>query len=249
MDQTAKLLDTLKFYLKSREITYLKLAQRLKLSESSIKRLFSEKTLSLKRLERILHILDLDFYELVRMSRRKNPDADQPLTVEQEKALSGNSRMLVFFYLLTQQWMVEKITDEFHIETVEATEFLLELDRLRLIDLHPHNRVRTLVSRTQLWNRDSPFMKINKESLQNEFLSHPFKGTDERFIFSLAQLSEDSVRILLREIDRLLRRFKETADSDADPSNDGKMENGLMIAFRPWVCSVLENLRRKQTIS
>ena len=44
MDQTAKLLDTLKAYLKSRDITYRNLAQRLKLSESSIKRVFSEKT-------------------------------------------------------------------------------------------------------------------------------------------------------------------------------------------------------------
>ena len=43
MDQTAKLLDTLKAYLKSRDITYRNLAQRLKLSESSIKRVFSEK--------------------------------------------------------------------------------------------------------------------------------------------------------------------------------------------------------------
>ena len=56
MDQTAKLLDTLKAYLKSRDITYRNLAQRLKLSESSIKRVFSEKTLSLKRLERILPV-------------------------------------------------------------------------------------------------------------------------------------------------------------------------------------------------
>ena len=186
MDQTAKLLDALKSYLKSRKITYLKLAQRLKLSESSIKRLFPEKTLSLKRLERILHILDLDFYDLVRMSRRQNRDSDQPLTVEQEKALSKNPRMLVFFYLLIQQWTVEKITDEFSIDKVEATEYLLELDRLRLIELHPHNRVRTLVNRNQLWTRDSPFMKINQESLQSEFLSHPFKGNNERFIFSFA---------------------------------------------------------------
>ncbi len=43
MDQTAKLLDTLKAYLKSRDITYRNLAQRLRLSESSIKRVFSEK--------------------------------------------------------------------------------------------------------------------------------------------------------------------------------------------------------------
>ena len=47
MDQTAKLLDTLKAYLKSRDITYRNLAQRLKLSESSIKRVFSEYTLSI----------------------------------------------------------------------------------------------------------------------------------------------------------------------------------------------------------
>ena len=43
MDQTAKLLDTLKAYLKSRDITYRNLAQRLKLSESSIKRVFRKK--------------------------------------------------------------------------------------------------------------------------------------------------------------------------------------------------------------
>ena len=109
MDQTAKLLDTLKAYLKSRDITYRNLAQRLKLSESSIKRVFSEKTLSLKRLERILHSLDLDFYDLAHMSRRQDGDSKEALSPEQEESLLENPRMLIFLHLLIQKWKVEEI--------------------------------------------------------------------------------------------------------------------------------------------
>ena len=54
MTQTARLLETLKHYLKIQGITYRILAQRLKLSESSVKRLFSDQSLSLKHLERFV---------------------------------------------------------------------------------------------------------------------------------------------------------------------------------------------------
>ena len=156
MDQTAKLLDTLKAYLKSRDITYRNLAQRLKLSESSIKRVFSEKTLSLKRLERILHSLDLDFYDLANMSRRQDGDSKEALSPEQEESLLENPRMLIFLHLLIQKWKVEEIADSFDFESDEITRILLELDHLRLIDLHPHNQYKVLLNNTQLWNRRGP---------------------------------------------------------------------------------------------
>ena len=175
MDQTAKLLDTLKAYLKSRDITYRNLAQRLRLSESSIKRVFSEKTLSLKRLERILQSLDLDFYDLAHMSRRQDGDSAEALSLEQEESLLQNPRMLIFLHLLIQKWKVEQITKRFDFESHEITNILLELDRLRLIDLHPHNQFKVLISNTQLWNRSSPFMKKYKEMLQNGFLSHDLR--------------------------------------------------------------------------
>jgi len=249
MDQTAKLLDTLKAYLKSRDITYRNLAQRLRLSESSIKRVFSEKTLSLKRLERILQSLDLDFYDLAHMSRRQDGDSAEALSQEQEESLLQNPRMLIFLHLLIQKWKVEQIMKRFDFESHEITNILLELDRLRLIDLHPHNQFKVLISNTQLWNRSSPFMKKYKEMLQNGFLSHDFEEKNERFLFSPCQLSEDSQRILLKEIDRLLRRFKELSEADAGPEQPGLEQAGMVIAFRPWLFPLLENLRRKQTTS
>ena len=111
MDQTAKLLDTLKSYLKSRDITYRNLAQRLRLSESSIKRVFSEKTLSLKRLERILQSLDLDFYDLAHMSRRQDGDSAEALSSQQEERLIKNPKMLIFLHFLIQKWKVEEIRE------------------------------------------------------------------------------------------------------------------------------------------
>ena len=76
MTQTARLLETLKHYLKIQGITYRILAQRLKLSESSVKRLFSDQSLSLKRLEKICSVLGLDLYELVKLSREQQPLVD-----------------------------------------------------------------------------------------------------------------------------------------------------------------------------
>jgi len=245
MDQTAKLLDTLKAYLKSRDITYRNLAQRLRLSESSIKRVFSEKTLSLKRLERILQSLDLDFYDLAHMSRRQDGDSAEALSPQQEERLIQNPKMLIFLHFLIQKWKVEQIRENFDYESHEITNILLELDELRLIDLHPHNQYKVLISNTQLWNRKSPFMKKYKEMLQNGFLSHDFEDKNERFLFSPCQLSEDSQRILLKEIDRLLRRFKELTETDAGPQQPGLEQSGMMIAFRPWLVPLLESLRRK----
>jgi DNA-binding Xre family transcriptional regulator len=249
MDQTAKLLDTLKAYLKSRDITYRNLAQRWRLSESSIKRVKSEKTLSLKRLERILQSLDLDFYDLAHMSRRQDGDSAEALSLEQEESLLQNPRMLIFLHLLIKKWKVEQITKRFDFESHEITNILLELDRLRLIDLHPHNQFKVLINNTQLWNRSSPFMKKYKEMLQNGFLSHDFEEKNERFLFSPCQLSEDSHRILLKEIDRLLRRFKELSEADAGPEQPGLEQGGMVVAFRPWLFPLLESLRRKQTTS
>ena len=153
--------------------------------------------------------------------------------------------MLIFLHFLIQKWNVEEIRENFDYESHEITNILLQLDELRLIDLHPHNQYKVLISNTQLWNRKSPFMKKYKEMLQNGFLSHDFEDKNERFLFSPCQLSEDSQRILLKEIDRLLRRFKELTEADAGPQQSGPQQSGMVVAFRPWLIPLLESLKRK----
>jgi DNA-binding Xre family transcriptional regulator len=84
---TSTLVAALKGALKSRQMTYRDLAKRLKLSEASVKRLFAEESFSLKRVEEICAVLDIDFFELARLARGASTDTDE-MTVKQEETLA-----------------------------------------------------------------------------------------------------------------------------------------------------------------
>ena len=101
--QTAALVEALKKLLKSRGITYRALAASLGLSEPSIKRLFSERTFTLQRLEKMCAVLEVDFFELAKLARGAAASVDE-MTLEQEKALAGDSKLLGVFYLLFNDW-------------------------------------------------------------------------------------------------------------------------------------------------
>ena len=53
MSQTRPLIDTLKQELRKQRITYKQVSEALGLSETSVKRLFSEEAFSIKRLEKV----------------------------------------------------------------------------------------------------------------------------------------------------------------------------------------------------
>ena len=72
---TREIVETLKKVLKARGMTYAELARALKLSTPTVKRLFSERSFTLERLEEILRVLETDFYEVARMSRNGNRGA------------------------------------------------------------------------------------------------------------------------------------------------------------------------------
>ena len=65
MSQIVMLLNTLKREMKAQGLTYARVADRLELSESSIKRIFSDSKLSLDRLEQLSQLVGMDITDLV----------------------------------------------------------------------------------------------------------------------------------------------------------------------------------------
>jgi len=59
MPQAALLVEVVKRSLRERGLTYARVAKGLGLSESSVKRVFSQENLSLDRLEQICALMDL----------------------------------------------------------------------------------------------------------------------------------------------------------------------------------------------
>lgn len=64
MTKASTLIDVLRRELKTRNITYHTLAERISLSESSVKRMFSTKSLTLQRLDEILDAAGISLQDL-----------------------------------------------------------------------------------------------------------------------------------------------------------------------------------------
>lgn len=243
MSQTTQLLNTLKKCLKSKAITYRQLADELKLSEASIKRLFSEKSFSLKRLEEICNVLDLNFYDLAKISVDAETGPSM-LTVEQERVLSENSKLFVFFYLLLNGRKPDSIVTDYKISEKESLQFLLKLDKLKLIELYPGNSVRLLTQKNIVWRKGGPIRAKYENQIKEEFLNAPFDSSEERLRFETGKLSDGSQSVMLKKIDRLFKEYNELTEIDKALPQEKSQNTGLMLTFRPWVFSMLEEYKK-----
>ena len=91
VDETRQIVDALKRVLKTRDLTYESLGRRINLSEASVKRVFAQRTFTLKRLEQICRALDMSMADLVRAVDRKDYRTTT-LSLEQEAALADYQR-------------------------------------------------------------------------------------------------------------------------------------------------------------
>src|SRR5687768_10733054 len=107
MNETKRMIETLKRCLRSRGMTYRSLGRSLGLSESSVKRLFAHESFTLNRLERICSALDMTVADLVRMTSGTPTTEPYSLTLEQERVLASDSSLLACFYLLLNGRSVE----------------------------------------------------------------------------------------------------------------------------------------------
>jgi DNA-binding Xre family transcriptional regulator len=151
MNRTTDLVETLKQYLKAKDITYKQLAKEMELSEASVKRLFSKHTFSLSRLEDVCRILDIDFYDLVLMDKERSRKNLKKLTTEQEQVLLNNEKLLIFLYFLINGWTVALIIEGYDYSEVEAVQMLSKLEKMEILELHPNNHVRMLISKNEFW--------------------------------------------------------------------------------------------------
>ena len=83
MPAASRFVEALKRSVRARGLTYAELARRLRLSEASVKRMFSRGSFTLARVEEVLAAVDLELYEVARMSRGDSGGAAH-LSLEQE---------------------------------------------------------------------------------------------------------------------------------------------------------------------
>ena len=239
---TRAIVETLKKVLKARGMTYADLALALRVSTPTVKRLFSQRTFTLERLEEILKVLELDFHELARMShgRRGGP---AELSVEQESALAKDARLFSVFWLLCNEWRFDEIVTEFRLGAAQITSYFARLERLRLIDWRPGNRARLRVPKHYVWRTGGPLRKAYGLKVVTEFMRARFDAPHDAFHFEAQELSAESAIVVKRRLERVAAEINELVEIDAATPAKKRVTLGVLLACRPWSISIVHALR------
>ncbi len=243
MAMRADLMLELKRALKETGHTYKDVARQLNLSEPSVKRLFSSGDLSLARVDLICELIDMPLPALIeRAMERRTPE--NQLTLSQEKEITADPKLFMITWLILGRTPYETIMRDYQFTRAEAQRYLIRLDRLKVIELQPANRVRILVNRRFSWIRGGPVQRYIHQTLLREFLSHRFADAGDEFFFHGDAITEAGLTQLKRALQNASRECMQIMEHDrtmTQPRNGA----AFVLALRPWEYSGFMQWRRQ----
>lgn len=238
------LVEVLKRELRARHLTYAQLARGLGVSEASVKRMFSRRDFTLKRLDAICRLAQIEFSELTRALHREESLLSQ-LTYEQEREIVSNKKLFLVAVCVLNHVTFDQIVSTYEISRAECVQLLARLDRLKFIELLPHNRVRLLVSRTFSWLPDGPIQRFFNEQAHNEYFRSRFDRPEEFMVVVNGMLSKPSSMAVVTRLKRVAREFSELHSEDARLPLSERSAMSLLVAVRHWELQAFADLRRR----
>ena len=233
MAQTRELIKTLKTALKAQGKTYADVAVELGLTEASVKRLFSKLSFSLSRLDQVCHLLDMEIADLVQLMNEQQQRLQQ-LTIEQEKEITGNVILTLVAVCVLNRWRMEDILSYYRISETECVQHLARLDRLKVIELLPKNRIKLLVAPNFSWRENGPIQLFFQKKISQEFFNTRFGREDECLLVLNGMFSSQSNAELQRKLKRLAREFDLLNNDDAALDLENRNGTTLVLAMRDW---------------
>lgn len=243
MTESSQLIAVVKKQLKRQGLTYRDVATALRLSEPSIKRLFTSGRFTVDRLVQVGNLLGFTLAELTQEAATQAPRL-LTLTDQQEKELVADSKLLLVAVCALNQWTFADIVSTYRLTEAECIKRLLHLDRLRMIDLRPGNQIRVVVSRDFDWQPHGPIKKLFREEGQNDFLNAAFTAPGEAMAFVQGMVTEAGALQIQAELRKLRQKMAELhQDALAVPLNQ-RRGTGLLLALREWEPAGFTKLRR-----
>ena len=245
MAQTRELIKTLKSALKAHGKTYADVAVALELTEASVKRLFSQQSFSLKRLDQVCHMIGMEVSDLVQLMSAQQQRLQQ-LTIEQEREITKDVTLTLVTVCVLNRWTVEDILVYFHLSESECIRHLARLDRLKLIELLPGNRIRLMVAPNFSWIENGPIQTFFQKKVSQEFFNTRFSRDDECLIVLNGMLSRQSNAEFQRKLKHLAREFHMLNDDDAALDLEHRHGTTLVLAMRGWQYGLFQPFVREE---
>lgn len=239
-----ELIDAIKRLLKAQRMTYAQLAPHLGLSEASVKRMFSQQTMNLARLETICDVLKVGLSELVAHARAES-EPMSALSEEQEEELVGDPRLFLALYLALNRWREEEVFGRYTFTKPEWIGLLVRLDRMGIIELQPDNRAKLRTARNFRWRENGPVMRLFAKKLIPEFFQRRFEGENEQILLLAGMVSRSTGALLKQRLNELAREFDTLMAHDSTLPVSERIGLSMVLGVRPWGLPDFEKWRRQ----
>ncbi len=236
-------LQVLRAELRAAGITYKVLAQRIRMSESSVKRIFAQKDMSLSRLAQICKSAGIALEDVLRQAADTTPQADT-LTLAQEKSVVADPMLLLVAICCLGHWSLEQIVETYNLSEAECIRKLVRLDRLELIELKPMNRYRLRVSAAFRWRADGPVQQYFRHAVVQDYFTGRFDQPGETLMCVPARLSQQSAQDMVKKIQQLTGELARLQQDDRRLLPQERDGFTLLLGFQSWELSAFTALRR-----
>lgn len=239
MAQTSALLAALKKHLRASGITYAEVAQALDLSEASIKRLFAQQGFTLPRLEQVCEFASIELSDLVELMQRQQRQVEQ-LTEEQEAEIASEVLLLMIAVSVINGFSYQDLLSHYQLSEAECIQRLARLDRLKLLDLLPGNRIKLHIAPNFRWAPNGPIQRFFLEYVAKDFFDSRFDGSSEKLLVLNGLLSGTGNSELQEKMDKLAMEFNNQLKKDGCLPMTDKHGTTMVIGLRQWRYSLFD---------
>jgi DNA-binding CsgD family transcriptional regulator len=230
--QSKMLKTVLKQQIRIRGMRYKDIADQLEVSVMTVKRYLNSERVPVEVLEDIGACLGLGLLELAELAKADSGGEALDLELQQETALASDYALALMRLLLYSGMTVSEIMDEYDIDEPTVVGLLTRLDRLKLIELLPGNRVRIRGTRYVEWKRGGPIRHTIQNDIRDHFVDMDFAGTDAFFGYETVRLTRSSIRQLEDHMRNLVRQIRILHSIDQGAKGEDKQWCTLLVAHR-----------------
>ncbi|MBC3885368.1 helix-turn-helix domain-containing protein [Undibacterium griseum] len=245
MSSPELLISVLRSELRAAGVTYKMLAEQIGMSESSVKRMFGQKDMSLSRLAQICKASGVAMEDVLRQAADVTPHSDT-LTLAQEKSLMAEPKLLLVAICCLGHWTLEQIVETYSLSQAECILHLIALDKLELIELRPNNRYRLNVSAAFHWRPDGPVQQYFREHVVSDYFNGRFDQVGETLLCVPARVSIHSAQEVVQKIQQLVAELARLHQDDRKLQPEERDGFTLLVGFRSWEFSAFTALRRPE---
>lgn len=234
-------LNALKKALKAKGITYKMLAEHLNISEASVKRVFSQGSLTLERISAILEWAELSFLDVSRMMDSNHDERQQELTLEQEEVLAKDNQLCAFFHHVLFGWSIKELRRSDLFDDASINRFKTMLQDLGLSVTAPRGEIQLRVGRGVKWRPQGPMVRAYGAALREEFLNGDFEGAGSLKNFGTRSLTPASQTAIRKKIKALMDEIDSMTTSDNIITGTETEPTAFLFAMRPFYFSFFVN--------